>query len=103
MNIIQTLSEQRKGRMANEASDKLSAVVKACRETGKKGSLTIKLSIRPTASEMMVSDEIVEKLPRPDNAASVFYDDQEGNLSRTDPNQNELPLNVSELDQAANE
>lgn len=101
MNIITTLTEQRKGRMANEASEALSRVVKACRETGKKGSVTIKLSIRPTASEMMVSDEITEKVPRPDAAASVFYDDDEGNLSRTDPNQEELPLNVIDRKTAA--
>ena len=103
MNIISTLSEQRKGKMANEASDALARVVKACRDTGKKGSLTIKLSIRPTSSEMMVSDEITEKTPKPDAAASVFYDDQEGNLSRTDPNQEELPLNTVEMKEAANQ
>jgi len=102
MNIIQTLSEQRKGKFVAEATDALAEVVKACRETGKKGSIQITFKIRPTASEMMVSDEIVTKIPKPDAAASVFYDTEDGFLSRTDPNQEELPL-VQMNQNAANE
>lgn len=92
MNIIQTLSEQRKGRFAAEATEALAAVVKACRETGKKGAITLKLTIRPTSTEMMVSDEIETKIPKADTSASVFYDTEDGLLSRTDPDQTELPL-----------
>lgn len=97
MNLISTLTEQRKGKLAIEASERLAAVVKACRDTGKKGSITIKLSIRPTSTEMMVTDEVKWNAPMPDAAASVFYDDDEGNLSRTDPDQEELPLNVTDM------
>lgn len=97
MNLISTLTEQRKGKLALEASEALARVVKACRDTGKKGSLTITLKIRPTATEMMLSDDITEKIPKPDAAASVFYDDDEGNLSRTDPDQEELPLNTVDM------
>lgn len=103
MNIIETLIQQRKGRMAVEASEKLAAVVKACRETGKKGKLTITLTVRPTATEMLLSDKVKPECPEAEAAATVFFDDQQGNLSRTDPHQQELPLNVSEIDQAANQ
>lgn len=92
MNIITTLSEQRKGKFVTEATEALAAVVKACRETGKKGSITITLKIRPTSTEMMVSDDIDPKIPKPDAAASVFYDTEDGQLSRTDPDQRDLPL-----------
>lgn len=92
MNIIQTLSEQRKGRFAAEATEALAAVVKACRATGKKGSLTIKLTIRPTSTEMMVTDDVDPNIPKADSAACVFYDTEDGLLSRTDPDQTELPL-----------
>lgn len=102
MNLISTLSDQRKGRCAQEASDALARIVKACRETGKKGKLTLALTIKPTSTEMMVIDEITEKIPKPDAAASVFYDDENGNLTRNDPNQEELPL-VQMPTQAVNE
>lgn len=92
MNIITTLTEQRKGRFMVEASEALAQVVKACRETGKKGSVTIKLTVRPTSTEIMLSDGIEPKIPKPDAAASVFYDDEQGNLTREDPKQNDLPF-----------
>lgn len=97
MNIINTLTEQRKGKFAIEAAEKLAAVIKACRATGKKGKLVITLTIRPTATEMMLSDNVKPVCPEADAAASVFYDDEDGNLSRTDPNQEELPLNTVDM------
>lgn len=92
MNIISVISQQRKGKFQAEASEALARLVKACRETGKKGKLMITLTVRPTSTEMMLTDKIVDDIPKPDAAASVFYDDEDGNLSRTDPNQEELPL-----------
>lgn len=92
MNIVNTLSEQRKGKLLAEASEELARVVKACRDTGKKGKLTITLKIRPTSTEMMLSDEIKSDIPKPDAAASVFYDDDDGQLHRDDPHQEDLPF-----------
>lgn len=96
MKIITTLTDQRKGKFLIEASEALADVVKACRATGKKGSVTIKLKIKPTDQEIMVMDEIKTEIPKPDAAASVFYDDEEGNLSREDPNQGDLPFEIAQ-------
>lgn len=102
MNIIQTLSTQRKGKFIIEASDKLAALVKQCRATSKSGTITITLKIKPAMNgEVFVTDSCAAKLPTPDTTATLFYDDQDGALLREDPNQESLPF--IQLDQAANQ
>lgn len=96
MNIIETLTQQRKGNAIIEATEKLQNLVKACRKTGKKGKMTITLTIKPTNTEMMLADDIRVDLPKADAAASVFYDDEQGALYRDDPKQHELEFSAVE-------
>lgn len=87
------LREQSAGRTHNELGEGLHDLIARVRDTGKKGTLTLTVSVAPLdkdVSTLVVSDEIRLKLPEHDRKASIFYTDDAGNLSRTDPNQPEI-------------
>jgi hypothetical protein len=86
--------EHRRGQSMYEASEVLRELVAAVEETGKGGSMTIKLSIKPDkkyGTTVEVRDEITAKLPQPEKGASLFYMDGSHNLVRNDPNQMTIP------------
>jgi hypothetical protein len=85
------LLEQARGKTHDELSQALHDVTAKVIETGKKGSLTLTLSIglldKDPSNGLVITDEIKVKLPEHDRPSSVFYPDRAGNLSRRDPNQ----------------
>lgn len=92
MNLISVLSQMRKGKLLNEANDKLAALVKQCRDTSKVGTFTLKIKVKPANhGEVWLTDDVDTKTPKPDATLSLFYDDKEGALLKDDPNQPELP------------
>lgn len=92
--FAQLIQEQRAGSLHDEASDAMNELVRACQETGKKGSLTLKLNVTPTGDGVTVSvtDDVKIAAPKPDAKPAVFYCDEYGNLLRRDPRQEELAL-----------
>lgn len=82
------------GRTHTELSQQLHDLIAAVRDTGKKGSLTLTISVSrmKNASEntLTVTDDVKAKLPAHDRNVSVFYADANGNLTRRDPNQLEF-------------
>lgn len=100
------LREQSSGKTHDELSEALHTLIAKVLDTGKKGSLTLTVSLAPLKDDievLIVSDEIKLKLPEHDRKASMFYPDDMGNLSRTDPNQltfetlREVPANVDPI------
>lgn len=84
------LREQSNGTTHDELGEALYDLVARVRDTGKKGSLTLTITVGlfdKGADVLVVSDEIRLKLPEHDRKASLFYPDKVGNLTRTDPNQ----------------
>lgn len=85
------LLEQARGKTHDELSQALHDVTAKVMETGKKGSLTLTISIalldKDPSNGLVINDEIRTKMPEHDRPASVFYPDRSGNLSRRDPNQ----------------
>lgn len=93
--ITDILREIRKGRPVEEATNALADVVRAVDETGKEGSVTITLKVKPTkhgGPEKQLICEIKAKKPICDIAAAVFFSDDEGDLFRVDPRQEEMQL-----------
>lgn len=92
--FAQFLLEQRAGVLHAELGEKLQELVVACGDTNKSGTLALKIKVAPTKNgvALEVSDEIKLSLPEHDRGASLFFKDKKGNLSRKDPNQQELPL-----------
>lgn len=92
--IVAFLAEHRQGGLANEASEQLAEVTEAARRLGKKGSLTITITVDPikdnSAGLVNVSDEIKAKIPKEPTPGSTFFTDERGNLSRRDPRQPEI-------------
>lgn len=62
-------------------------------QTGKVGSLRIDLKVKPAGDGMVqIFDVTQAKAPEDDKAPSMFYADEHGNVSRSDPRQGELGL-----------
>lgn len=93
--ITDILREIRKGRPVEEATYALADVVKAVDETGKPGVVTITLTVKPAkhgGPEKILQCDVKAKKPRADIAPAIFFSDEEGDLFRIDPRQEEMEL-----------
>jgi hypothetical protein len=98
------LQEQRQGAAHDELTKALQDVVAGVLDTGKMGTLTLALKVKPSPDgiSVLVFDEVKAKVPENDRPASIFYGDDNGNLHRTDPRQTELP-NLRSVDRDTGE
>jgi hypothetical protein len=88
--ITDILRDIRKGRPVEEATMALADVVRAVDETGKEGSVTIVLKVKPAkhgGPEKTLVAEVKAKKPIAEIAPAVFFSDGEGDLHRVDPAQ----------------
>ena len=93
--ITDILREIRKGRPVEEATLALNDVVRAVDETGKPDSVTITLTVKPAkhgGPEKTLIAEIKAKKPIAEIAPAIFFSDDEGDLFRVDPRQEEMEL-----------
>lgn len=84
-----------RGATHDELSVMVQRLIAACRETGKKGSLTLTLTAVPVKGDdrqIQITDTIKVSLPEFDRAPSTFFADDDNNLRRDDPRQMTLPL-----------
>jgi hypothetical protein len=91
--ITDVLREMRRGRIVEDATDALGEVVKAVDATNKAGSVTIKLTVKPSKDggwEKTLSAAISTSVPRPDLPDAVFFSNADGDLVRDDPDQRAL-------------
>lgn len=90
---MQVISAQRNGKCLLEAQEKLQEAVKKAAATGKKASLIIRLDIIPVQAdgEIVVKDQVTNKLPVPEKASTTFFVNDDGTLTREDPKQREFP------------
>lgn len=111
---LDVLADLRRGRLHADLTDALHELITACTDTGKKGELTLKLTIDPKkvgdydTPRMEVTDSISVKKPRRAVSPSIFYLTDDGNPVRTDPNQEafaplrEVPVDITEPTRSAN-
>jgi hypothetical protein len=94
------LQQQRRGLLHGELSDGLHDLLQAVKDTGKAGSLTFQIKVKPAAKgnaeQVLISDLVSVKKPAVERPESIFFLDDNGNLTRQDPRQQELPLKVVE-------
>lgn len=90
------LQQHRHGEILSDLSESIRNVTQAVQDSGRGGSITLKIDIRPAskgrAGALVVEDEIKEKLPTEDKTGSIFFADKNYNLIREDPNQTTLEL-----------
>lgn len=83
------LGEINRGAVADEAAAALAELVAAVRDTGRKGTVKLTITVAPfSGSEevIQVTGTVDLKAPKPHQPASIFYADDTGSLSRNDPN-----------------
>lgn len=88
--FVDVLIDLNRGRTAGELTDALATLITRVRETGRAGSLHLAIAVKPLRGNvdvLEVSDKVVCKAPEYDRKTSIFYSDDTGNLTRTDPNQ----------------
>lgn len=84
------LADHNRGAGHREAGELLQELVGAVLDTGKKGSVTLTVSVEPmkgTADTLLTTVKVTSKIPQEPEKAAVFYADDERNLVRNDPNQ----------------
>ena len=87
------LLEQNRGKTHQELSMGLRDLVAKVEDTGKKGSITLTITVEPLKGNedaLQVSDVIKLHLPEHNRGASIFFRGKDGNLQRDDPNQASL-------------
>jgi hypothetical protein len=86
------LAEQRGGLTHLELGDALNALLEAVTDTGKSGKMTLTISVKPEGQMVIVKDKIVSTLPEADRDPSLYFVDEDCNLTRDNPAQPRLPL-----------
>jgi len=85
------LRDQSRGKTHDELSEGLRDLVAKVIDTGKKGTLTLVITVEPMpksdGNALVVTDEIKLKLPEFAREASLFFADDDRNLVRSDPRQ----------------
>lgn len=85
--------ELSKGRVHDDATDQLAALVTAIHDTGKKGEITIRIVVKPQPKmdgrAVLAEGKVTAKIPQPDTATSLFFLDGP-RLVRNDPEQQEI-------------
>lgn len=85
------LQAQSGGTLHDELSEKLHELIEAVQETGRGGSISLKVDVKPIAGTdshtLTVTDTVVMKAPKTERPKSIFFVDDTGNLSRSDPRQ----------------
>jgi hypothetical protein len=81
--------------MFHELDENLVELTNAVIETGKKGTLTLKLTLGPldgSTEQLLMNDEIKLAKPRAQRKPTVLFPTKSGDLTRNDPNQLEFQL-----------
>jgi hypothetical protein len=91
---LDLINELRRGKVASDLTEQIHELIARVSETGKKGQLSLVLTFDPDGKvgeeetpRINVTDVITVKAPRRTVRPSLFYLSDEGNLQRTDPNQ----------------
>lgn len=89
------LREMRYGKLQHECSEALAEAVQATRDTRKKASITLTITVHPDKADTgqyTLEDDIKLKLPKLPKGATIMFGTPEGNLQRNDPRQGTLQL-----------
>lgn len=90
MNFNRTIQDIRDGQLLNLLNDKLAEVIASVAETGKSGSLTLTLKVKPNGEDALtISSDVKAKTPEPAVGDAIFFTDGQ-NLFRRNPRQADI-------------
>lgn len=91
--FVEWLENHRKGEVDTELTHHLRELIEAVQETGKKGTLTLTLTVnRLSDVQVEVLEDVKVKVPEATRPTSIYFVDQHINLRRDDPRQSPLPF-----------
>lgn len=94
-----TLADLSRGAALSECSEALQSIVKAVKETGLKGVLSLKINVEQMKDEdgtVQLTYEVTSKIPKPATKATIFFATDDFVLTREDPRQHEMQFCVVE-------
>lgn len=96
MKFLEMFSGLRSGQLVADLDEALTELIEAVKDCEEKGTLTIKLEIKPAekrgAAVVEVKDKVDLKAPRPWSGLSVRWVTPDNELTPRDPDQPELDL-----------
>jgi hypothetical protein len=96
--FLNTIAAMNGGTVMNDLDDALREATKAALDAGAKSKVTLELVISPNGTGagetplLKVEDKIKVSVPKKPRQPSVFFGDDEHNLTRRNPNQEEMKL-----------
>lgn len=75
------------GELRNRLTEELQQVVRGVRRSNLAGSLILKLSVKPDGRAILIIPQVTTKIPTAKSNSTLFYDTEDGDLSRNDPKQ----------------
>lgn len=97
-NISEIMAEIDSHNLHEAMSAALAEVVRGVEATGKVGTLTLTFKVKKNKDrQVMVDSEVKRKVPEEGIATTMFFADENGNLTRRDPKQAELFTNLREV------
>ena len=91
LNFLEFLQSFRRGELLREANEQLEELIRAVKETGGKGDLTIKLAFRMNdAGQLECQPSVTTKRPRRALGTGIYFATEDGQLTRRDPDQHEM-------------
>lgn len=102
MNALDVLAALRRGKFKDTLQEELRDLVDAVRATGKKGTITIALTIESVGgdddnSQLSIGDKITVKVPQPTTGQTYMYVTADGDLTRRDPRQRDLEDEIHDV------
>lgn len=85
------VATMRGGEFNDEAARDLAALILRCDATGKSGTMTIKITVKPgRAGQLEFFDDTTVKGPVPSKGSTLLFGTPEGNWQHRDPRQPDL-------------
>ncbi|MGY6704915.1 hypothetical protein [Roseinatronobacter sp.] len=90
LNFLEFLQSFRRGELLREANDQLEDLIRAVKDTGSKGSLTISLPFKINdAGQLECLPRVDSKPPRRALGTGIYFATDDGQLTRRDPDQSD--------------
>ena len=95
------LTEFGHGAVNRELTTQLRELVAACSETGRKGSITLRINVKADGKMTAVGCDVKSAKPAPALPGEIFFATDDGGLTREDPRQTRFPARVLDVDARA--
>lgn len=91
INFLEFLQSFRRGELLRQGDDRLESVIAAIRDTGGDGKITIELPFKLNkAGQIECTPKVTAKMPHRPMGTGIYFADDEGRLTRRDPNQMDI-------------